>query len=245
MENPQIKISRSRKGNVPPPHSRPPSGGLIQEEKLKILVVACHADDEILGCGGTIIKHIEKGDQVDVLIVTSPSDYMWDEKFRRKQLEEQKEVDRYLGTKRHFLNYPSTNLTIEKEAEVNYKIFQIIDKINPDIIYTHCETDMHNQHNIVGHAVLIACRIPKKTTILQFEIEGNRGFGNPFIPNYYVSLTGHQIERKIELFKLYKSEVKRGSHPRSAEGLLTTAEYRGQEIGVEYAEAFRIVRIIK
>ena len=210
---------------------------------MKILIVACHPDDEVLGCGGVICKHIEQGDSVEVLIVTEASSPEWKLSYRIQKEKEQKQVDRFLGIdKRHFLNFPSLELNTTDLGRFNYKIYLIIKAINPNIIYTHFNHELHEAHNVVGLATLVGTRIPNKSTVYMYESEGTRFSWNSFKPNYYVQLNRSQLEKKIEAFSFYESEVKDSPHPRSFKGIRTQAKYRGDEIGVEFAEAFKQVK---
>jgi len=210
---------------------------------MKVLVISCHPDDEIIGVGGTIYKHVQNDDIVEVLIITEASSPEWSDEYREQKKIEQEEVDTFLGiNKRHHLNYPSLSLDSINRSRLNYEIYKMIEKINPDIIYTHYNNELNNSHNIVGDATLVGCRTPNKSTIYMYESEGTRSFQKSFTPNYYVQLTHSQLEKKIDAFSFYESEVKDSPHPRSFRGIRTLAKYRGDEVGVQYAEAFIQVR---
>jgi LmbE family N-acetylglucosaminyl deacetylase len=215
---------------------------------MKVLVMACHADDEILGCGGVICKHLEEGDEVHVCVVTQPIEtewsnqyFKWDDKVRATKLEEQESVDTFLGITRHFLKHSVLELNRIGRALFNYSIQLIIDKISPDIIYTHWEGDLNYMHQMVGLATVIATRPPKKITVYMYEMESSRFAMSSFKPNYYVDISKY-IDKKINAFCLYKSEYRNDIHPRNAEGITTFAKYRGQEVGLEYAEAFILMK---
>lgn len=210
---------------------------------MKVLIIATHPDDEVLGCGGVIQRHVEQGDSVDVCIVTIASDPEWSDEYRENKIEEQKKVDKFLGIKnRYFFNYPSLELNTVDRGRFNWHFYKIIEQIKPNIIYTHFNKELNEQHNLVSLGTLVGARIPNKATIYMYETESSRYFLKPFKPNYYVNIWSDQMNKKIEAFKIYESEVKERYHPRSLSGVWNLAEYRGNEIGVEFAEAFIQVR---
>lgn len=213
---------------------------------IKILVLACHADDEVLGCGGVICRHFDKGDEVHVCVVTKPCDseeFGWNDKYRAKKLEEQAQVDDLLGIIRHWLNLSVLDLNKIGRARFNYEIQKIIDEIEPDVIYTHWEHDLSYMHQLVAYATIIAVRPPKKITIYSYEMESSRFSTKGFKPNYYVNI-GKYINDKVEAFVKYQSEYRTDTHPRNMNGIITHAQFRGHEVGLEYAEAFILIKQI-
>ena len=143
---------------------------------------------------------------------------------------------------RYWLEYKSLSLNTLDRGRFNHKIYESIKIINPDIIYTHFNHELNEEHNLVSMATIIGTRIPNKSTIYMYESPSVRFSLVPFKPNYYVSLTFNQLEKKIECFELYKSERKISPHPRSSHGIFNLAQYRGYEVGLDFAEAFIQVR---
>jgi N-acetylglucosamine malate deacetylase 1 len=215
------------------------------EGKKKILVIAAHPDDEILGVGGTILKHVENGDEVHVCIVTSGFPPDWSEEFIRTKREEAKKVDSCLGiTKRYYCELPAAKLNTIAHGELNKKILAIVEEVNPDTVYTHYENDIHKDHRIIYESVMVSTRPikDKKIRVLCFETVSSSEWNLPqFTPNYYINITKF-IHKKIDAFLEYKSEIKQFPHPRSSEGLMVLAKKRGMEVNVQCAEAFKIVR---
>ena len=212
---------------------------------MKVLIIACHPDDEILGVGGTIQKHIEQGDSVEVLIVTEAPSPEWSVMYKIGKINEQEKVDKFLGIdKRYFFDLSALTLNTLERGRFNYKFYRIIEAIKPDIIYTHFNKELNEEHNLVSMATLVGARIPNKATIYMYETPSVRYSLTPFKPNYYVELSEVRLGGKRLSFLMYESEVKTSPHPRSVEGIRTLAMYRGNEIGVEYAEAFVQVRRI-
>ncbi len=211
---------------------------------MKVLVMACHADDEILGAGGVICKYIEEGNEVHVCVVTKASEPEWNDEFRENKLREQKEVDTFLGiTKRHFLNHSVLELNKIGRARFNHSIQEIVNEIDPDVIYTHYEHDLNYQHQLVSLGTIIAVRPPKKITVYMYETESSRFGRIPILPSVYVDI-GNYMDLKCQAFSFYESEIRDYPHPRSIEGIINHAKYRGNEVGLMFAEAFYLVRCI-
>jgi LmbE family N-acetylglucosaminyl deacetylase len=209
-----------------------------------ILVVAAHPDDEILGCGGTLLKHRANGDNIFACIVTSAYEPAWSRDYIETKLKEAEKVDDILGTtKRFFCRLPTVKLNTVPTGEINLSLKKVIDEVDPDIIYTHHQFDVNKDHGLVNEAVMVNTRpIEKKIKVRCFETVSSSEWNNkPFIPNLYVDISGH-LEDKIEMFCQYKSEVKEYPHPRSPEGLRVLASKRGIEICTHHAEAFEIAR---
>ncbi len=218
----------------------------------KILVVAAHPDDEALGAGGTILKHVAENDQVSVLILSDGelsrgTGTSADVEKRRTNA---KAAAKLLGARDLFLEKLPDNafdsvplLSIAKIVET------YVSKIKPDIIYTHHGGDLNVDHRLAFQAVITACRpqpgfFVKK--ILSFEVpsstEWNAGNAHKlFAPNFYNDI-GKTIDVKIEALQPYKDEMRAYPHPRSFDGVRLLAKYRGMTVGYEYAEAFEIVR---
>lgn len=209
---------------------------------MKVLVIGAHPDDEVLGCGGVIQKHVEMGDSVEVLIATVASD-KWSDEYRENKIEEQKKVDEFLGIdKRHNLGFECLSLNNVPMGEFNAKFYEVVKEVNPNVIYTHFDRELNEEHNLVSIATLIATRVPNKSTLYMYEYPHTRDSLEPFRPNYYAELSWEKLQKKIHAFQTYESEVKRGYNPRSRIGIINLAGYRGYDIGVAYAEAFAQVR---
>ncbi len=211
---------------------------------MKILVIGAHPDDEVLGCGGVVQKHVDQGDSIEILIATVASE-KWSDEYREKKIQEQKKVDEFLGIdKRHNLGFEVLSLNNLPMGEFNAKFYETIKAVNPNVIYTHFNRELNEEHNLVSIATLVGTRVPNKSTIYAYEYPHTRDSLEPFKPNYYVELSWKQLEKKINAFQMYESEVKYGCNPRSLVSIRTLAKYRGYDVGVEYAEAFKQIRRI-
>lgn len=214
---------------------------------MRVLVIAAHPDDEVLGVGGTLLKHHTKKDEIFICMVTQAYEPQWTKEYIENKLKEAKEVDKILGTKKRiYCDFPTVKLNIIPTGEFNKKISDIISEINPNVIYTHFRNDINQDHRIVFNAVMVATRptISKKIKVLSFETLSSTEWNHSaFIPNVFVEISEF-IDKKIEAFSKYKSEVKEYPHPRSKKGIRIWANKRGLEIGCEYAEAFILIKDI-
>ncbi|MBN2458165.1 PIG-L family deacetylase [Candidatus Woesearchaeota archaeon] len=211
---------------------------------MKVLVVAAHPDDEILGVGGALIKHHCQGDDIYVCMVTKAYEPEWSKKYIKTKKDEASKVDRLLGIKkRYYCDFPTVKLNTIPHGEFNRKIAEIINETCPDVIYTHFKNDVNLDHRIIFNAVMVGARPGNRQIgIICFETPSSTEWSNvPFHPNHYVDIKEH-LDKKVKAFSLYKSEVKAYPHPRSEKGIRIWANKRGVEVCREYAEAFIIIR---
>ena len=210
---------------------------------MKVLIIAAHPDDEILGAGGTICKHVKNGDEVYICIVTKAYKPLWSEEYMKTKIKEQKNVDKLLGIKKRYnLDFPTVKLNTISHGEINKRISEIVEEIKPDIVYTHYEYDLNYDHTLIFRACMVATRPPKKIKLLCYETLSETEWNNKaFQPDLWVDITPF-VEKKIRAFKIYKSEVKSYPHPRSKEGIELLAKKRGTEASMKYAEGFMLVR---
>ena len=220
--------------------------------KNNVLVVAAHPDDEILGCGGAILKHADNKDEVNIIFmsdgVSSRKKSALDIKKRKNQAIK---VAKLLHTKPPiFLNFPDNKMDSVPLINIVKKIEKIILKIKPTIIYTHYNNDLNIDHKTTFEAVNVACRPLKKSPvkkIISFEILSSTEWKlnniKKFNPNLYINIDKY-IKRKIKAFKLYTDEIKKFPHSRSEKGIQTLANFRGLESGLKNAEAFYIYKKI-
>ena len=217
----------------------------------KILIIGAHPDDEILGVGGTILKHVKAGDQVKILILGDgeTSRPTADIAKREKQA---KAVAMALGVKDLILEkLPDNQFDSMPLLEVVKKIEKVISEFKPEIVYTHHGNDLNIDHQLTFQAVITACRPQPEfcvKKILTFETLSSTEWQNKtsdkiFLPNEYQDISEF-IDKKIEILKNYQDELRLYPHPRSAEGIKILAQYRGLEVGFKYAEAFCLIRNI-
>jgi len=212
-----------------------------------VLVVGAHPDDEVLGAGGTIAAHADLGDEVHVLIVTEGATAQYeDERLVDQKKSEAKASARRLGvTDVHFGDLPDMRLDEVPHAEVNAVIEGTIDSIEPDIVYTHAKTDANRDHDEVYDSTVVATRPQSGVSrVLAYEVPSSTDWSGSdvnFAPSVYVDI-GEHLEKKIEAFAEYESEIRDFPHPRSTEAIRSLAKVRGVAAGFDAAEAFVPVR---
>jgi len=214
---------------------------------MNILVIGSHFDDEVLGCGGTIAKHIFNGDNVHVLILTdsSSTQYPGNSDIAGRKTREAREANRCLGSVLHIESFPDMRLDTVPQCELASCISGYIERIKPEIVYTHSKNDLNKDHRMTYEASVVACRpMSGVKKILCYEVLSSTEWGEGFKPNYYVDITKF-IGIKKGAMSEHKTELKEWPHPRSEIGLLYLASYRGSNICVPYAEAFELIREVK
>jgi len=215
---------------------------------VKVLVIAPHPDDEVLGCGGTIAKHNKQGDEIYLCIVTKAYTPDWTEEFIENRKKEIENATRILGIKKvYYLNFPTVKLDTLPQKQLNDAISKVVEEIKPKVVYIPYKGDLNRDHRIVFEASLVATRpIGNNTTrrILSYEVLSETEWGmsiEVFVPNVYVDISD-TIEIKLEAMKAYESELRPYPHPRSLEAIESLARRRGTEAGLKFAEAFVLIR---
>ncbi len=219
---------------------------------MNVLVIAAHPDDEILGCGATIFKHSSKKDIVNVAIMatglTSRGDTSTENILELKK--SAAKASNLLGVSEIvFCDKKDNMMDTEPILYIVKDIENLINKFEPDIIYSHFYSDLNIDHQLISESVQIAARpIPGKKfiEIRLFEVlsstEWGRNIGKSnFNPNLYIDVSS-EMHKKIEALEIYKSEMRNFPHPRSYRIVRSLAELRGSECGIESAEAFFILR---
>jgi LmbE family N-acetylglucosaminyl deacetylase len=213
----------------------------------KVAIVVPHGDDEALGFGGVIQKHIAQKDEVSVVFCRAPIDCRTQKQFN--DIEKAKEV---LGYKNVHYLYVTEKEISNEPLHLFRKIEGQLNSIQPDIVYTTFWGDIHQDHKITFDCVVRAVRVWGLLKVKKFyvgEIPSSTDqyptiAGTSFSPNFYVPLTKEQVLKKIEALYAYKGETNEYPHPRSEKGISTKAAIRGQECGTEFAEAFMCLRFI-
>ena len=223
---------------------------------MKILVVAAHPDDETLGAGGTIAKHVSAGDDVSVLIlgqgIASRKEGGEDVS---KEIEALRSDSRRalakLGVKEAaFQDFPDNKFDSVPLLDVIKAVEKIVSEKKPGTIYTHHHGDLNVDHRMTFKAVITACRPVGSSVkkLLCFETLSSTEWNvqnsdTAFLPNKFVDISS-TLEKKLSALREYKSEMKKFPHPRSLEGVETLAKMRGMAVGLKAAEAFEVIREI-
>lgn len=218
--------------------------------KNNILVIAAHPDDEVLGAGGTILKHVKSKDKVTLIILSEGEASRGKQANTIKRQNQAKRVSQLLGVANlHLEKLPDNEFDKISLLTITKTLERYIYSIKPNIIYTHNISDLNIDHQITAKSVITACRpqpnfFVKK--ILSFEVLSSTEwqFAGSFCPNEFVNITEY-IDKKIQIIKMYKDELRKYPHPRSAEGVRILARYRGMQVGFLFAEAFQIIRSLQ
>lgn len=216
----------------------------------KILVVSAHPDDEILGAGGTLVRHRENGDEIAWLIVTNlyEKDGFSKEIIEKRALEIQRISDE-LRMKVFKLDYSTMKLSNRDLIDMVPSVSKIFSEFKPERIYILNRTDAHSDHRVVFDAVM-ACtksfRYPYIREVFMYECISETEFApalpeKVFQPNCYIDITA-QLEEKLKLMNIYASEMGEHPFPRSEKNIEALATFRGASCGVDYAEAFQILK---
>lgn len=219
----------------------------------KVIVVSAHPDDEVLGAGGTILKHKAQGDEVYWLIVTN----IFEEKgFTKERVESRQQeielVASQLGIKKTFkLDYPTMTLSMVSLQTLIPAVSAVFSEVEPEMVYCMNRSDAHSDHRIIFDAV-IACtksfRYPYVKQVLMYECISETEFApvlpeKAFLPNYFVDISEH-LEQKLEIMNIYASEMGEHPFPRSMNNIKALAHFRGASVGVSYAEAYQLLKYI-
>ena len=212
---------------------------------MKILVIAPHPDDEVLGMGGTIKKLSPKND-ITLLIMTDGASAQYsDKKMIKVRKESCKKSSKILGISEiKFLNFKDMKLDSVPQLEINQEIEKIIKKIQPKIVFTSPKNDLNRDHGVTFNSTLVATRPSSSGVKKVFSYELPGYTKKPFSPNHYEDIT-KQFVHKIKAFKMYKSEIMKFPHPRSIESIENLAVYRGIQAGIAKAESFELIRNIE
>jgi LmbE family N-acetylglucosaminyl deacetylase len=216
---------------------------------MKVLVVAAHPDDEVLGPGGTIIRHVLAGDVVTVYIACAGTNIRYDASQAAHLYDTARRVGGLLGTVVHLGELPDQGLDTLPLTRVISALDGEIAAADPDLVYVHHWGDINRDHRILAEALMTAGRphaAPHIRTIRCFETPSSTEWGPasglaPFVPNLFVDVVD-TLTAKLDAFAAYVSEVRPWPHPRSREALEARARVWGSVSGLAAAEAFVVAR---
>lgn len=216
-----------------------------------IIIIAPHPDDETLGVGGTILKHKANGDKVSWLIVTAMNHGFAQDKIVARNEEIKKVAQIYGFDEVYNLEYSPATINGNDLPGMIGKISAIFNQFQPQTIYLPNRSDPHSDHRVIFDAVM-ACtksfRYNFIEKILMYETVSETEFApalaeNVFVPNYFIDISNF-LEKKLEIMKIYKSEIGEHPFPRSLENIKALAHFRGASCGVKYAESFQLLKFI-
>jgi LmbE family N-acetylglucosaminyl deacetylase len=219
----------------------------------QILVIAPHADDEVLGCGGTIARHAASGDQVHVLVVTQGAPELFSSAVMRQIHEEMRAAHELLGVhSTQILDFPAPKLDIVPGYEIANAVGKVIRDIEPKVVYLPHRGDLHADHAKVHAAALVAARPVNGCSVNQllcYETLSETDWGipsgeNAFVPTVFVNISDF-LEQKLKAMQCYRSQLKSFPDTRSLESLRALARLRGGTVSVDAAESFMLIRQVE
>jgi LmbE family N-acetylglucosaminyl deacetylase len=189
---------------------------------MKVLCVAAHPDDEILGPGGTLLRHKAEGDDVTIALTF--------------ECREQSRIESVEAEQRMGIEYVRWDTDIDS----------LVDEYRPDIVYTHWRGDLNAEHRYLHERVLVACRPQSGVReVYAFDTASSTEWGiEPFVPDHFVDV-GSTMQDKVHALEAYGSEMRPTPHPRNTQQIIPRAAYWGQHAGLFYAEAFKTIRRVR
>jgi N-acetylglucosamine malate deacetylase 1 len=219
----------------------------------RVLVFAAHPDDEVLGMGGTLAIHTDRGDEVRVVVVTdgSSTQYPGDTELRIRKEEEALQAAAELGVRDYVhLDLPDMRLDTLPHVEVNAVVEQQVRDVEPEIVYT-VQPDVNRDHRAIFDSVAVGTRPTPDQTVRRVltyaptsSTEWTPAPVSWFVPNWFVDVSA-TLERKVAAFSHYETERRDYPHPRSERAIRAAAEFYGASCGCEYAEPFVLVRSLE
>ncbi len=219
-----------------------------------VLIVAAHADDEALGCGGTIARHAAEGDSVYLVLMADGVNSRTgaSEADMELRLSAADRTQQILGiTEVHHLSFPDNRMDSIPLLDIVQELEPVVQRIAPSVIYTHHHGDLNIDHRRTQEAVMTACRPQPGCSVKEiygFEVLSSTEWATPqtepFTPTLYVDISA-QFPAKLAALEAYAEEMRSTPHSRSVEHAEVLAQHRGYSIGVQVAEAFVVYRMIR
>ena len=216
----------------------------------QVLALVAHPDDESLGVGATLARHVREGDSVAVVCfadgLASRGGVTAANIAKRHGM--CRSACKTIGTDDVYLHQFADNMMDNVALiEVVRYIERHIERVKPTIVYTHWRSDLNVDHRVLHDAANVACRpMPGQTVrkLLYFEVPCSTRWGQGFEPNYFVPVTEADMRVKFAACECYAEEMRQFPHPRSMLGIEALAKLRGASVGFEWAEAFVVGRVI-
>lgn len=223
----------------------------------RILIIAAHPDDEVLGCFATVARLIQEGYEAYTLILGEGITSRDSSRAPSQRSEEIKSLrnaiyaaNESIGIQKVFIeNFPDNRFDSVDLLDIVKVISTIKDEVTPDIIFTHYADDLNIDHRITYQAVLTATRPMAHECVKEiyaFEVLSSTEWNYPlsFSPDLYYDVTA-TLPLKIDAMRHYAGELREYPHPRSLRGIELNADYWGMRTGLIKAEAFKTIRIIR
>ncbi len=223
----------------------------MSERPPRMLVIAPHPDDEILGVGGTMARFTRAGGELTVLTVAAHMPPLYPKSVHEQTVAEARLAHQVVGAKRsEFLNFPAALMDDVRVPDFNRRIHEVVESVMPDILLIPYP-DRHIDHRQIFDAAMVVSRpvgIGRNIHLVAaYETISETHWNAPhiepnFTPNWVVDVTD-TIDTKIQAMECYESQVHAFPQPRSVEALKALALFRGSQAGFGYGEAFHMVRM--
>ena len=223
----------------------------------RILIVAAHPDDEVLGCFGTVARLIQEGYEAYTLILGEGKTSRDEERLVENKKDEIallnneiQDANNIIGIKKVFVeSFPDNRFDSVDLLDIIKVISKVKKEVQPDIIFTHYEHDLNVDHQVTYKAVITATRPMQDECVKEiysFEILSSTEWNYPlsFAPDTFYDIDS-TLELKLKAMQAYTSELCEYPHPRCLEGISLNAKYQGMRVGKKHVEAFKSIRIIK
>lgn len=219
----------------------------------QIAIIAPHPDDETLGCGGTLLRHVAQGDDVHWIICTAMTTQagFTAERVARRETEILEVALGYGFKSTIKLGFPTTQLDALPLGEVVAAIKEALHRIEAEVIYLPFRGDVHTDHRVIFDATTSCVkwfRSPLVRRVLAYETLSETGFGldpdcRGFAPNVYVDISSH-LSEKLRLLEVFDGELGEFPFPRSRDAVTALAQFRGSTAGCTAAEGFMLLKEI-
>jgi LmbE family N-acetylglucosaminyl deacetylase len=214
----------------------------------RVLVIAAHPDDELLGVGGTIALHADAGDAV-ISVVVAAGKLKHDADGAHNVLAQAREAAAVLGVGDiRLLDFPDQALDRFSLVDIITPLEAVVAEVQPQIVYVQYGYDINRDHQILFQAALVATRPLEEfiEAIYAFDTASSTEWAFPrsYIPDTWIDITA-TLDRKLAAMACYRTELRDWPHPRSLHGLRVKAEAAGAQVACPAAETFMTVRRVK
>lgn len=216
----------------------------------RVVVIGAHPDDELLGVGGTVARHVRSGDEVHAIVVADGATSRYPHELMRKLEKDAGRAAEVVGfASLRFLALPDQRLDTEPLIEMTQTLERELDDIDPRLVYTHFPGDVNADHGLVARAAWTACRPYSRPGLFRFAVFETPSStewawpidGAQLQPNLFMDVTA-TLDIKIAAMECYESELRDYPHPRSSQALRERAAFWGSQVGLRAAEPFRVLR---
>ena len=219
-------------------------------QRERVVVIGAHPDDELLGAGGTLVRHVLAGDEVHAIVVADGARSRYPAEFAATLEKQARRAAEVIGfTSLQLLSLPDQRLDTLPLIVLTQRLEGVLDEIDPNIVYTHFPEDVNADHGLVARCAWTACRPYSRPHVRKFAVFETPSStewawpmpGRELRPNLFVDVTD-TLETKIAAMECYETELRDYPHPRSSRALRERAAYWGSHVGRPAAEPFAVLR---